>query len=130
MRSSQVFLVLPVVLVVTLMNMIKQHIATMLTIAVFILHLLFYIDRIIRGNIPLQVARQLLNSYLQIRLVILEYNRVIILFQIERERIRVHQSLAAEAEHVDGLAQELHLDPGHVVLLHLLHLVLHHSVEL
>ena len=38
--------------------------------------------------------------------------------------------LAALAEDVNRLLQELHLDPGHVVLLHLLHLLLHLSVEL
>ena len=55
---------------------------------------------------------------------------IVVFLQIVGKDISVHESPAALAEDVQTLPEELDLDPGHVVLLHLLHLVLHHRVQL
>jgi hypothetical protein len=54
----------------------------------------------------------------------LENLALVVLLQIVGEHIGEHEGPPALAQDVDGLLQELDLDPGHVVLLHLLHLVL------
>ena len=55
---------------------------------------------------------------------------IVVFLQIVGEDVGVHESPAALAEDVQTLPEELDLDPGHVVLLHLLHLILHHRVQL
>lgn len=60
----------------------------------------------------------------------LKDNGLVILFEVESEDISVHECGTTLAEDIDCFLQELHLDPGHVVLLHLLHLLLHLSVQL
>ena len=60
----------------------------------------------------------------------LENSGLIVFPQVVSENVGVHQGTAALAQDVQALLQELNLNPGHVVLLHLLHLVLHHGVEL
>lgn len=60
----------------------------------------------------------------------LEDNGLIILFEVEGKDVCVHECGTALAEDVDRFLQELDLDPRHVVLLHLLHLLLHLGVEL
>jgi len=72
----------------------------------------------------------MLSSRLQILLVVLKYSRLIIFAEIIGEHISVHQCTPALAENVQTFLEELHLNPGHVVLLHFLHLVLHHGVQL
>ena len=67
---------------------------------------------------------------LQVLLVLLEDGRLVVLFEIVGEDIGVHQRPPALTEDVEGLFQELNLDPRHVVLLHLLHLILHHRTQL
>ena len=67
---------------------------------------------------------------LQVLLVLLKDGRLVVLFEIVGEDIGVHQCPSALTEDVEGLFQELNLDPRHVVLLHLLHLVLHHRTQL
>ena len=60
----------------------------------------------------------------------LKVQGVIVLLQVISKDIGVHESSAALTEDVKALLEELDFDPGHVVLLHLLHLVLHHGVQL
>ena len=60
----------------------------------------------------------------------LEDGRLIIFPQVVGKHISVHQGATTLTEDVKTLLEELNLNPGHVVLLHLLHLVLHHGVEL
>ena len=55
---------------------------------------------------------------------------LVVLPQIVGKDVGVHEGPATLAEDVEALLEELDLDPGHVVLLHLLHLVLHHRVQL
>ena len=50
--------------------------------------------------------------------------------EIVCKHISVHECPPALTQNIQGLLQELDLNPGHVVLLHLLHLVLHHGVQL
>ncbi len=54
----------------------------------------------------------------------LEQFTLVVLLQVVREHVGVHEGAATLAQDVDRLPEELHLDPRHVVLLHLLHLVL------
>ena len=60
----------------------------------------------------------------------LEDGRLVVFPQVVGKHISVHQGATTLAEDVQALLQELNLNPGHVVLLHLLHLVLHHGVQL
>ena len=55
---------------------------------------------------------------------------IVVFLQIVGKDISVHECPAALAEDVEALLEELDLDPGHVVLLHLAHLVLNHRVQL
>lgn len=108
----------------------QQHLPPAVTVPILILHLLFYIHQVLLGDVPLEVLAEQLRRPLQVPLVILEYHRLVGFLQVVREHVRVHQRLPALAQYVDGLLQELHLDPAHVVLLHLLHLVLDGRVQL
>ena len=54
----------------------------------------------------------------------LEDLRLIVLAQVVRKHICVHERPSALAEDVHSLSEKLHLDPRHVVLLHLLHFIL------
>ena len=60
----------------------------------------------------------------------LEDGRLVVFPQVVGKHISVHQGATTLTEDVQTLLQELHLNPGHVVLLHLLHLVLHHRIQL
>ena len=60
----------------------------------------------------------------------LKYDGLVVLLEVEGKHVGIHKGLAAQTQDVDGFLQELNLDPRHVVLLHLLHLVLHHGVQL
>lgn len=60
----------------------------------------------------------------------LEDDGLVVLLEVEGEDVGEHERGAALAEHVHGLLEELHLDPGHVVLLHLLHLLLDLGIQL
>ena len=60
----------------------------------------------------------------------LKDNGLVILFEVESEDISVHECGTTLAEDINCFLQELHLDPGHVVLLHLLHLLFHLSIQL
>ena len=51
----------------------------------------------------------------------LEDNGLVVFLEIVSKDVGVHERLSTEAEHVDGFLEELHLDPRHVVLLHLFH---------
>ena len=55
---------------------------------------------------------------------------MVIFSKVVSEDVSVHEGAAALAQDVEALLKELHLDPGHIVLLHLLHLVFHHRVQL
>lgn len=63
-------------------------------------------------------------------LTYLKDNGLIVFFEVEGKDVGVHERGTALAEHVNGFLQELDLDPGHVVLLHLLHLLLDLGVQL
>ena len=54
----------------------------------------------------------------------LKDNGLIVLVEVEGEHVGIHEGLATLAQHVDCLAQELYLYPGHVLLLHGFHLIL------
>lgn len=60
----------------------------------------------------------------------LKNDGLVVLLEVEGKDVSEHERGAALAQHVHGLLQKLHLDPRHVVLLHLLHLLLDLSVEL
>ena len=60
----------------------------------------------------------------------LKDGRLIIFPQVVGKHISVHQGATTLTEDVKTLLEELNLNPGHIVLLHLLHLVLHHGVQL
>ena len=60
----------------------------------------------------------------------LKNSGLVVLPKVVSKDVGVHQCTPALAEDVQALLQELDLNPGHVVLLHLLHLVLHHGVQL
>ena len=60
----------------------------------------------------------------------LKNSGLIVFPQVVGEDVGVHQGTTALAKDVQTLLQELNLNPGHVVLLHLLHLVLHHRTQL
>lgn len=60
----------------------------------------------------------------------LEDCRLVIFPEIVSEHVGVHHRPPALAEDIQTLLEELNLYPGHVVLLHLLHLVLYHGVQL
>ena len=60
----------------------------------------------------------------------LKNGRLIVFSQVVGKYISVHQGTTTLAQNVQTLLQELNFNPGHVVLLHLLHLVLHHGVQL
>ena len=64
------------------------------------------------------------------RITCLKNNGVIISFQVKGKDVGVHERAPALGEDIDGLLEELDFDPGHVVLLHFLHLLTHRSVEL
>lgn len=87
------------------------------------------VGQILAGNIPFQILGQLLRRRLKIALVPLKDQRLIVLTQIIRKHIGAHQRLPALAQNIDGLLKELHLDPGHIVLLHLLHFLLDRCVQ-
>ena len=63
-------------------------------------------------------------------LLYLKNNGVVISFQVKGKDVSVHERASALGEDVDGLLKELHFDPGHIVLLHLLHLLAHRRVQL
>ena len=66
---------------------------------------------------------QLLFAYLE--------NFALVVFpQVISKNVSVHQSSSALAQNVHGLFQELNFDPGHVMLLHLVHFLLDHGVQL
>jgi len=60
----------------------------------------------------------------------LKNNGLVVLLEVEGKDISEHECGAALAEHIHSLLQKLHLNPGHVVLLHLLHFLLDLSIEL
>ena len=60
----------------------------------------------------------------------LKNNGLVVLLEVEGKDVSEHECGAALAQHIHSLLQELHLNPGHVVLLHLLHLLFNLSIEL
>lgn len=58
----------------------------------------------------------------------LKDNGLVILFEVESEDISVHECGTTLAEDINCFLQELHLNPGHVVLLHLFHFLFHLSI--
>lgn len=68
--------------------------------------------------------------YLSQKLPYLKNNGLVVLLEVEGEDISEHECGAALAQHIHSLLQKLHLNPGHVVLLHFLHLLLDLSIEL
>ena len=50
--------------------------------------------------------------------------------EVVGEDVGVHERAAALGEDIDCLLEELNFDPGHVVLLHFLHLLTHGGVQL
>jgi len=110
--------------------MVEQSFTTIFAVSVFVLHFLLQRGQILFIQIALQKLAQLLRRYLQILLVILKNNSLVVLDEIVGENVSVHQGSATLAQDFDGLAQKLHFDPTHVVLLHFLHLVLYRSIQL
>lgn len=94
------------------------------------MNLLFDVGEILRRDVTLEVLGQSLGGTLQIPLVIFEDHRLVVLLQVVGKHIRVHERLPALAEDVNGPLEELHLNPAHVVLLHLFHLLLDRRVQL
>lgn len=60
----------------------------------------------------------------------LKNNGLVVLLEVEGKDVSEHECGAALAQHIHSLLQKLNLNPGHVVLLHLLHLLLNLSIEL
>ena len=76
-----------------------------------VLHLLLDVHQALAINVALQIFRQLLRSSLKVSLVVLKDGRLVVLFEIVGEDIGVHQRSPALAEDVQGLLEELDLDP-------------------
>jgi len=112
------------------MDMSEQDLPSAITISVLVLNFLLDIHQVLCTDISLQILTQLLSGSLKVFLVILKYGRLVVLSQVICKDISVHQRTTTLAQDVQTLLEELDLDPGHVVLLHLLHLVLHHRVQL
>ena len=55
---------------------------------------------------------------------------LVVLAEVVREDIGVHEGLSALTQDIDSFMQKLHLDPRHVQLLHLRHLLTHCLVQL
>ena len=55
---------------------------------------------------------------------------LVVFAEVEGKDVGVHEGLTAETQNVHSLLQELHLNPGHVMLLHLLHLASDSRVQL
>jgi hypothetical protein len=55
---------------------------------------------------------------------------LVVLAQVEGKDVGVHKGGTTQAQDVHSLLQELHLNPRHVVLLHLFHLAAHCCVQL
>lgn len=79
---------------------------------VFILHFLLNISQVLGCNITFQILGQRLGCRLQILLIILEYHGLIVLLQVIRKHVCVHECLTALAKYVDSLFQKLHLEWG------------------
>jgi len=112
------------------MDMSQQDLPSAITISVLILNFLLNVHQVLCTDISLQILTQLLGGSLKVFLVILKYGRLVVLSQVICKDVSVHQRTTTLAQDVQTLLEELDLDPGHVVLLHLLHLVLHHRVQL
>ena len=119
---------------------------------VLVLHFLLDVNQIGGANISFQILRQGFCRLFQIPLIVLQslkwlFERVsntvcvkllnylkdftlVVFPQIVGKDVSVHQSPPTLAQDVHGLFQKLHFDPRHVVLLHLIHLLLHHGVQL
>jgi len=67
---------------------------------------------------------------LKILLVVLKYGRLVVFPKVVGEDIGVHESAPALTEDVQALLEKLDLNPGHVVLLHFLHFILDHGIQL
>lgn len=122
--------VIPPLLLIPLMDMSKEHLSSAVTVSVFILNFLFDIHQVFSTNVPLKIFTKMFSGRLKIFLVILKYSGLVVLPKVVGKDVGVHQCTPALAKDVQALLQELDLNPGHVVLLHLLHLVLHHGVQL
>ena len=127
--SFNLLVILPPVFVVPLMHVIQERLASPITVSILILNLLLDVDEVLLSYVPFQVFAEHLGRPFEVLLVVLEDDRLVRLLQVVGEDVRVHERLPALAEDVDGLPQELHLDPAHVVLLHLLHFVLDGGVQ-
>lgn len=112
------------------MHVLQQHLAPAVAISILILDFLFDVGQVLTSDVPLEVLGERLGGGLEVALVVLEYHGLVVLAQVVREHVCVHQSLPALAQDVYRLLQELHLNPAHVVLLHFLHLLLDGGVEL
>ena len=60
----------------------------------------------------------------------LKDNGLVVFLEIEGKDIGEHERLSALAQHINSLLEELHFNPGHVVLLHLLHFDLDAGIQL
>jgi hypothetical protein len=60
----------------------------------------------------------------------LKNHRLVVFPQVVGKDVCVHERLPALAQDVHSLFQELYFNPGHVVLLHLLHFLLDRGIQL
>ncbi len=89
--------------------MVQQDLSPLLAVSVLVLDLLFGVDRIVRRDLSLQVSGQLLDSYLQVGLVVFKNDRMVVFLEVEGERVRVHERLATQTKHLDSFLEELDL---------------------
>eukprot|EP00123_Amoebidium_parasiticum_P016905 comp23632_c1_seq1/m.40283 comp23632_c1_seq1/g.40283 ORF comp23632_c1_seq1/g.40283 comp23632_c1_seq1/m.40283 type:complete len:377 (+) comp23632_c1_seq1:204-1334(+) len=113
---------IPVPILISLVDVFKQHLSSRLTVLPLVEHLLLDGCYLVIAQLLLQIPRQRLRGHLEIPLVVLEDGRLVVLVEVEGKHVRVLEGVAALRQRVHGLAQELHLDPRHAVLdLHLVH---------
>jgi len=121
----------PPVLLEAVSSVLQHDFVPLLYVDRLIRHLLAQHRDVLRFNRRLEHLRKVLNSLLQITLIILKQLLLIPLLQIIRHRIRPFERHPALLNLIHRLLHELHLDPRQLGRdLHLLHLLLGLGVEL
>jgi len=112
----------PYVGLIALPHVIAQHFPPVLTISRNIDDISLHgFDVLHFRQILFHEFGQLLDSHLEIRLIVFEYIGLVALLEVIGERIGIHQGLPTVAQRYEGLVQELDLNPCHVPELQLIH---------
>lgn len=128
-RHPESGLILPDVLVVPLLYMVEEGSSSSFAISVLVLHLLLDHRYVVLRDVAFEVFGELFGGTFQVLLVILKDDGLVVLDQVVSKHVGIHECLPTQTQHIDALLEELHLDPGHVVVLHLFHLRLDQLVQ-